>query len=315
MKKPLVVVVAGPTASGKTSLAIEIAKYFDGEIVSADSMQIYKNMDIATAKPSEEEMSEIRHHLIGFLEPDESFSVAAYKELALKAIADILSRGKLPIVVGGTGLYIDTLINNTEFLDYEKTGIREQLTKKAEEKGIDALYAELMSVDPDTAKKLHINDEKRIIRALEVYYSTGFTISKQCELSHLNESEFSWCVIGLTAKDRQFLYNRINLRVDLMVEQGLIAEAESFFAKSYSDTAKQAIGYKELKPYFEGECTLSDALENLKMQTRRYAKRQLTWFRKNPEIFWLEIDTLGKAELLEEALKIIASKGGFDEEI
>lgn len=315
MKKPLVVAVVGPTASGKTALAIEIAKRFGGEIVSADSMQIYKNMDIATAKPSEQEMAEVKHHLIGFLEPDESFSVAAYKQLAMEAIDDIISRGKLPVVVGGTGLYVDTLINNTEFLDYEKRGIRDELTKRAQKEGIISLYNELMRVDPDTAQRLHLNDEKRIIRALEVYYSTGLTISRQCELSHLTESSYSWCIIGLTAKERQFLYDRINLRVDLMMQQGLIKEAEDFFASRISNTAKQAIGYKELKPYFDGVCSLDEALDNLKMQTRRYAKRQLTWFRKNGDIFWLEIDTLSKAQLVEEALKIISSKGDYDEKI
>lgn len=314
MKKALVVAVVGPTASGKTALAIEIAKHLGGEIVSADSMQIYKNMDIATAKPTKAELSEVKHHLIGFLEPDESFSVAMYKKYATEAIEDILSRGKTPVVVGGTGLYIDTLINNTEFLDYEQSDIRAKLEEKATEEGTEALYNELMSIDPETAKRLHINDEKRIIRALEVYYSTGMTISKQCELSHLNESEYSWCVIGLTSRDRQFLYDRINLRVDLMLEEGLIEETKAFFSSSVSKTAKQAIGYKELKSYLDGECTLEEALDNLKMQTRRYAKRQLTWFRRNEAVNWFEIDTLTKEEIIKKALEIINSKVIFNEE-
>lgn len=314
MKKALVVAVVGPTASGKTALAIEIAKHLGGEIVSADSMQIYKNMDIATAKPTKAELSEVKHHLIGFLEPDESFSVAMYKKYATEAIEDIISRGKTPVVVGGTGLYIDTLINNTEFLDYEQSDIRAKLEEKATEEGTEALYNELMSIDPETAKRLHINDEKRIIRALEVYYSTGMTISKQCELSHLNESEYSWCVIGLTSRDRQFLYDRINLRVDLMLEEGLIEETKAFFSSSVSKTAKQAIGYKELKSYLDGECTLEEALDNLKMQTRRYAKRQLTWFRRNEAVNWFEIDTLTKEEIIKKALEIINSKVIFNEE-
>ncbi len=305
MKKELVVVVAGPTASGKTSLAIDIAEKFDGEIVSADSMQIYKKMNIATAKPTEYELSQAKHHLIGIIDPDEEFSVAMYKEKAISAIKDIISRGKLPVVAGGTGLYIDTLINNTTFLDYGKTDIREKLEKEAEEKGIKFLYERLRDIDPETYSRLHINDRKRIIRALELYYATGRTISEQDELSHLNESEFEWCVIGLTAKDRQFLYDRINLRVDKMLDEGLIEEAEDFFASDISNTAKQAIGYKELKPYFDGYVTLDEATEKLKMETRRYAKRQLTWFRRNKEINWIEIDCLNGVALIEKASEII----------
>ncbi len=307
MNKDLVVAVVGPTASGKTSLAIEIAKKYDGEIVSADSMQIYKYMDIATAKPTVEEMQGVKHHLIGIIEPDESFSVAMYKQMALSAIKDILSRGKLPIVAGGTGFYIDTLINNTEFLDYEKSDIREKLEQRAKEEGIEKLYDELKAVDSETAEKLHINDEKRIIRALEVYFSTGKTISNQRELSHLNESEYRWCVIGLTAEDRDFLYERINRRVDIMLQLGLIDEAEKFFAMPCSKTAKQAIGYKELKPYLDGICSPESAADNLKMQTRRYAKRQLTWFRRNENIHWLCIDKMSGSRLLESACELIDS--------
>ena len=305
MNKPLVVVVVGPTASGKTSLGIEIAKHFDGEIVSADSMQIYKNMDIATAKPTDEEQAQAKHHLIGFLDPDEDFSVAKYKELAIKSIDDIISRGKLPVVVGGTGLYIDTLINNTEFLDYEKSDIRVKLEGRAESEGIEALYSELKDIDPRTADKLHINDNKRIIRALEVYYSTGKTISDQCELSHLNESKYRFCVVGMTAQDRQYLYDRINLRVDIMLETGLVEEAKQFFAHTLGITAKQAIGYKELKPYLDGYITLEEAVEKLKMETRRYAKRQLTWFRRNKDIHWYSIDTMDKDKILNSIFKMI----------
>lgn len=305
MNKPLVPVIVGPTASGKTSLSIEIAKRMNGEIVSADSMQIYKGMNIATAKPTKEEMQGIPHHLIGFLPVGESFSVAAYKEKALEAIDDILKRNKLPIVVGGTGLYVDTLINNTEFLDYEKSDIREKLENRADKEGVESLLKELSEVDPDTAERLHINDKKRIIRALEVYYSTGKTITEQCALSHLNESRYNWCIIGITANDRQILYDRINKRVDLMVEDGLIEEATGFFKSDCSKTAKQAIGYKELKPYLDGAATLDEALEKLKMETRRYAKRQLTWFRKNDKINWLKIDEISKDELIEQAYNII----------
>ncbi len=305
MQKPLVVVVAGPTASGKTSLAVKLAKKFDGEVVSADSMQVYKNMDIATAKPSKEEMEGVPHHLIGVIDEGSDFSVALYKEMALSAISDIISRGKLPIVAGGTGLYIDTLVNNTEFLDFEKSDIRETLEERAKNEGIEKLYDELLEVDEEAAKKLHINDEKRIIRALEVYLSTGKTISQQCELSHLKGSDYRFCLIALGAENRDYLYERINRRVDVMLDMGLIEEAKKFFCSDISKTAKQAIGYKELKPYLDGYCTLEQAVENLKMQTRRYAKRQLTWFRRNEAISWLYIDTLTGDELLEKASDII----------
>lgn len=308
MNKPLVAVVVGPTASGKTSLGIEIARRLDGEIVSADSMQIYKNMDIATAKPTPEELSQARHHLIGFLDPGEEFSVAKYKKVATDAIDDILSRGKLPVVVGGTGLYVDTLIKNTEFLDYEKSDIRIELEKRAENEGIEALLEELKTVDPMTAERLHINDSKRIIRALEVYHSTGKTITHQCELSHLNESKYRFCIIGLTAQDRQYLYDRINLRVDLMIQEGLIEEAKQFFALKLGSTAKQAIGYKELMPYLDGLISLEAAADKLKMETRRYAKRQLTWFRRNDSIKWLLIDTMSKEDLYDKACQIIKSE-------
>lgn len=286
-----VLVIAGPTASGKTSLSVELAKRLNGEIVSADSMQIYKGMDIATAKPTAKEQQGIVHHLMDFLPADEEFSVARYKELATAAIDDILSRGKLPIICGGTGLYIDTLINNTEFLDYEKSDIREKLNQKADEQGIEALYNELKEIDPQSASKLHLSDRKRIIRALEVYYSTGKTKTEQNEESHNKKSKYRFCVIGLTAEDRQYLYNRINLRVDIMLETGLLKEAENFFASEISGTAKQAIGYKELKPYFDGKSTLEECVEKLKMETRRYAKRQLTWFRRNESIHWIKTDT------------------------
>lgn len=307
MKKPLVAVVVGPTASGKTSLAIELAKIFDGEIVSADSMQIYKGMDIATAKPTEEEREGIPHHLISIIGADELFSVNEFKKSATDAIRSILEKNKLPIVAGGTGFYIDTLVNNTEFLDYEKNDIRTSLEKRASEEGVASLYEQLKTIDPTTAEKLHTNDSKRIIRALEVYMSTGMTISEQCRLSHLNESEFRFCIIGINANDRQVLYDRINLRVDIMLESGLIEEAEHFFASDISATAKQAIGYKELKPYLDGVCSLDEAVEKLKMETRRYAKRQLTWFRKRENINWIYIDGKDKKEIVSEAAEILRS--------
>lgn len=308
MNKPLVVVVLGPTASGKTSLGIEIAERFDGEIVSADSMQIYENMDVATAKPTPQEQSRVKHHLVGFVPMGEKFSVAKYKEKAIQVIDDILSKGKLPVVVGGTGLYIDTLINNTEFFDYQESDIRTKLEERCRKDGIEALFKELYEIDPVAAERLHINDTKRIIRALEVYYSTGKTISEQDKLSHENESKYHFCIIGLNAKDRQYLYDRINLRVDLMLESGLLEETKVFFDSDVSATAAQAIGYKELKPFIDSLVTLDEAIEKLKMESRRYAKRQLTWFRRNSSINWLYIDELSSQELIDTACRIIENE-------
>lgn len=305
MTKPLVVVVLGPTASGKTTLGIEIAEKLGGEIVSADSMQIYEKMDIATAKPTKDELARVPHHLVGFVPVGEKFSVAKYKEKAMAVIDDIISRGKLPVVVGGTGFYIDTLVKNTEFFDYEENNIRDALEAECEEYGIEALFEQLKAVDPKTAERLHINDTKRIIRALEVYRLTGKTISQQDESSHMNESKYRWCLIGLNAQDRQYLYDRINLRVDMMLECGLLEEAKEFFDSEVSATAAQAIGYKELKPYFDGYISLDEAVEKLKMESRRYAKRQLTWFRRNADIHWLDIDLLKGADLLNSACEII----------
>ena len=305
MNKKTVIVIAGPTASGKTSLSIGIAKKIGGEIVSADSMQIYKDMDIATAKPTAEEMQGIPHHLISIVESDESFSVAAYKEKAVEAIADIFCRGRIPVVVGGTGLYIDTLVNNTTFFDFDKSDQREKLQMRLQNEGIEKLFDELKSVDPETAERLHINDTKRILRALEVYYSTGKTISLQAELSHENESQYNWLIIGLTAENRDVLYDRINRRVDIMLDDGLIEEAKTFSSSEKSSTAKQAIGYKELKGFFDGSISLEEATENLKRETRRYAKRQLTWFRRNKNINWINIDNKTSEEVLTEALAII----------
>ena len=319
MKKPLAVALVGPTASGKSSLAVKIAKHFTGEVVSADSMQIYKRMDIATAKVTAEEMQGVPHHLIDFVEPWESFSVAEYKALALSCIGDIVKRGKLPVLAGGTGFYVDTVINNTSFLDYEKTDIRKKLLLRAESEGIEALWNELSKVDKESAEKIHKNDLKRIVRALELYSATGKTMTEQRRLSHLEESGYSFCLIGLTAENRQFLYDRIDRRVDLMLKNGLLEESKSFFELEHSQTAKQAIGYKELKPYFDGVLTLEEATENLKRETRRYAKRQLSWFRRNENINWLYIDKESEETLFIKSLEIIENfiekaKGESDEE-
>ncbi|MGN0467868.1 MAG: tRNA (adenosine(37)-N6)-dimethylallyltransferase MiaA [Acutalibacteraceae bacterium] len=302
MSKNFVIVIAGPTASGKTALGIEVAKRVDGEIISADSMQIYKDITVATAKPTEEEMSEVKHHLVDFLPLGEKFSVAKYKALAQKKIDEIFEKGKTPVIVGGTGLYIDSLLNNTVFCDYEQNDVRQKIEAVADKVGIEKIYEHLKTIDPEAASKLHLNDRKRIIRALEVYYLTGKTISEQNELSHTEKSKYAFCLIGLNAHDRQFLYDRINSRVDKMLESGLIEEARRFYSSDISNTAAQAIGYKELKPYLDGEVSLEEATENLKMETRRYAKRQLTWFRRYEEINWVYID---EENITEKSMQII----------
>ena len=289
-KKIPVIVVAGPTASGKTALGVELARRLDGEVVSADSMQIYQGMDIASAMPADDEMQGIPHHMLKFLPQSERYSVAAYCQAANRIIADIVSRGKQPIIVGGTGLYINSLVDNIEFTQEETDLVlREKLNKKLEEEGIGSVLAELEAVDPDSASRLHENDTKRIIRALEFYYQTGVTITEQARLSRLAGSPYTPLIIGLNAHDREFLYQRINKRVGIMAENGLVEEAKKCLADKKA-TAAQAIGHKELAPYFNGEITLDEALDNLRQQTRRYAKRQLTWLRKDERVNWLYID-------------------------
>ena len=306
MNKIPVVAVVGPTASGKSDLAVEICRRFNGEAVSADSMQIYKGLDISTAKPTEEEKKGIPHYMMDFLDTKESFSVAEYQAMAGECIKDIHSRGKLPVVVGGTGLYIDTLLNNVRLTeDSFDEALRAKLLKRVEEEGINSLLTELEKIDPEYASKMHPNNVKRIVRALEVWYSSGVTMTEQIENSKA-ESPYEVLYFGLDAKERDFLYNRINLRVDIMLANGLEEEARDYLAQPDMSTSSQAIGCKELKPYFNGEMTLSEAAENLKQATRRYAKRQLTWFRRNKEIKWLFIDTFSsKSEMYEEAFNII----------
>ncbi len=308
-KIPLVAIV-GPTASGKTSLAVEICKRYGAEAVSCDSMQIYKGMDIATAKPTTEEMQGIPHHLIGFAEPDETFSVAKYCELASEAISDINGRGKLAVLVGGTGLYYSSLTDNVEFLpDETDFEYREFLKKRAEKEGAQVLLDELYAVDPEAAKTLHVNNVGRIIRALEIYRTTGKTKTMQNEQSRQTPSPYKTVSVCLDARDRQFLYERINRRVDLMLEAGLLDEAKSFFDSPLGRTARQAIGYKELYPYFKGEKSLDECIENLKMQTRRYAKRQLTWFRRDERIKFFYIDDYSEGSELLNAVADYIERG------
>ena len=292
MKKTKVIAVVGATASGKTSLAVEIAKAVGGEIISSDSMQIYKGMTIATAQPSEEEKQGIPHHLIAFLEPDETYSVAQFAEDAKKCIADITARGRVPVIAGGTGLYTDSLLGGIDFGEVpDNQEMRASLRSRLEKEGAEALFEELRGIDPETAQTLHVNNTGRIMRALEVYYLTGETISQQKIKSREKGSEFESLYIYIDYNDRQLLYDRIEKRVDIMVENGLLQEAEKFISLGEETTAKQAIGYKELKAYFAGECSLEEALDNLKKETRHYAKRQMTWFRRNADKFTVQPDT------------------------
>ncbi len=305
-KIPLICIV-GPTASGKTSLSVNIAKYFDAEIVSADSMQIYKGMDIATAKPTKEEQQGIIHHMMDFLETSEQFSVAQYCDMTHKIIRDIHNRGKLPVLVGGTGLYVDSLINNITFADSDgDEKLREELQKECDEYGVNYLLEKLASFDEVSAKKLEeTRNPKRIIRAIEVYMTTGKTISQYNDESKKNESPYKVVKIGLTATDRQFLYDRINKRVDIMLENGLVEEARETYNPNLSTTAAVAIGHKELIPFLEGNAELDECIDILKMQTRRYAKRQLTWFNRDKEIHWLNIDVYNNEALVKESVDLI----------
>ena len=291
MSKNPVIAVVGPTASGKTSLSIEIAKRFGGQVVSADSMQIYEKMNIATAKPTEDEMQGIPHHLIGFQPIDKKFSVAEYVTLAKECIEKIHSQGDIPVIAGGTGLYIDSLLQNIQFSqEDENTEIRKELTDMFNEKGAEFMLDWLNEIDPETASRLHLNDKSRIIRALEIYKATGKTMTEQKILSKTEPSPYKTLYIGINYRDRNVLYDRINRRVDIMMENGLLDEAKEFYDISADKTACQAIGYKELAPYFKGEKSLEECLESLKIETRHYAKRQLTWFRKNEDINWIYPD-------------------------
>ena len=291
MKKTKVIAVVGPTASGKTSLAVEIAKAVGGEIISADSMQIYKGMFIATAQPSEEEKQGIPHHLISIIDPSETYSVAQFVSDAKKCIDDIVSRGNVPVIAGGTGLYIDSLLYGIDFgFVPDNSEMRDKLKDRLEKEGAGKLLEELRQIDPETAQTLHVNNAGRILRALEVYYLTGETISEQKRKSREKSSDYDSLYIYIEYADRQKLYDRIEKRVDIMVDTGLLEEAEKFISLGEETTAKQAIGYKELKPYFSGAYTLGEALDNLKKETRHYAKRQMTWFRRNENKFTVQPD-------------------------
>jgi tRNA dimethylallyltransferase len=287
-KIPLLV-ICGPTASGKTRLAVDLAKCYGGEVVSADSMQIYKELSVITAKPTREEMQGVPHHMIDFLPLSQSFSVADYVALAREKIAEIYSRRRLPIVCGGTGLYISSLLDNVRFDDKgADPEIRARLADFAEKNGRHALWERLFEIDPEAAAAIHENNLVRVIRAIEVYESTGITITEQKRRSRLDGSIYNFCAIRIDFSDRAELYERINLRVDKMFEDGMVDEARRIYESENPATAYQAIGYKELIPYFKGEAELSECKERIKRETRRYAKRQLTWFRRMEEITTIE---------------------------
>lgn len=290
--KPRVVAVGGPTASGKTALSVALAKAFDGEIINADSMQIYKNLDVGTAKPTTQEQQGIPHHLLGFLPPETPFSVADFTAAADPLVREISARGKLPLVVGGTGLYITSLLNGVAFAPEKlDPAIRARLQAQAEAEGSAALYAKLQAVDPDYAAQVHPNNLPRVIRALELFEATGRKMSEERVNARAAEPPYRALCLCLTCRDRAALYDRIGRRVDLMVENGVLDEARQVYdhRDSYR-TAAQAIGYKEFFPYFEGTASLDDCTERLKQATRNYAKRQLTWFRRQNDAVWLYLD-------------------------
>ncbi len=303
--------VVGPTASGKTGLSVELAKHFHGEIVSADSMQIYRGMTIATAKPTKEEQQGIPHHLMDFLPADSEYSVAMFVEDARRCINEINGRGKLPFVVGGTGLYVDSLLNHIQFHgEHRDEALTAQLWGEFEKNGLEPLLNQLEAFDPQTAARLRIEkNPKRVIRAIEFYRTTGMTLTEQNERSRKEQSPYRAVKIGLNFRDRERLYERINLRVDCMLEQGLLQEAQAVLSSPLSATSVKAIGYKELAPYFKGEAALEECIEKLKRETRRYAKRQLTWFRRDKEIHWLYVDEFDSFEELYNAAVHIINKG------
>ena len=302
-KKIKAIFIVGPTASGKTALSIEIAKKFGGEIVCADSMQIYKGIHIASAAPDIEEMQGIKHHLLEFLELSDKFSVADYVLKARECIKEIASRGKLPIIVGGTGLYINALLDNTEFIEGETDlELRERLEEEFDEIGAEKMLEKLRGFDNETASRLHQKDRRRIIRAFEVYFQSGKSITEQNLLSHQTPSFMDPLVIGITYSDREKLYKRINKRVEIMLKSGLLEEARQTAEISSSKGAFQAIGHKELYGFIKGECSLEEAKEHLCRQTRRYAKRQLTWFRRDGRINWLYPD---REDIIASAEKLV----------
>ena len=306
-----VAAVVGPTAAGKSRAAVELALRFGGEVVSADSMQVYRGLEIGTAQPTAEETRGVPHHLIGFLDPRLPFSVADYAALAAETIRGIRGRGRLPVVVGGTGLYVGALLHNLRFsLEGRDEALREKLLRRAREEGPGALWRELESFDPQSAERIHPHNVGRLVRAIELYRSTGVTMTQQIERSRTDPSPYDACMIGLDYADRQKLYAAIDRRVDAMMEAGLPREAERVLSLPEGTTARQAIGYKEFLPYFRGECSLSDAAEQVKRESRRYAKRQRTWFLRQEKAEWILLDECPDFEAVcDRACEIVRRKG------
>ena len=284
-----IICIAGPTASGKTALAVELAKELNGEVVSCDSMQVYRRMDIGTAKPTKDEMQGIAHHMLDVADPEEDFSVSRYCAMAEPIVADILRRGKTAIIAGGTGLYMDSLIRGNAFAPFPSTGVREALEAQADDLGMETMLARLQAIDPEAASRLHRKDRKRILRALEVYLETGQTITEHNRRTQSIPPRFHPLWLGLDFEDRADLYARIDRRVGLMLEAGLMEEIQGLLASGIPPraTAMQAIGYKEFVDALEGRCTLEQAADQVRQSSRRYAKRQLTWFRRNQAMHWL----------------------------
>ena len=299
MSKTKIICIVGPTASGKTALSVELAKAVDGEIISADSMQVYKDMPIATAVATKEEKQGIPHHLTEFLDADAAYSVADFVKDAAEKIKDITSRGRVPIVVGGTGLFVDSLANGVTF---GEVGVMQEIRDRLQKLDNEMLYNRLKTLDPQAAEEIHPNNRKRVIRALELCLA-GTTKTRQNKESLTALSPYEALYIGVSYVNRQKLYDRINKRVDLMLENGLETEARNMLSK-VGVTSKKAIGHKELLPYINGEISYEDAAENLKRATRRYAKRQLTWFRRNDEINWLYADKMTNDESINEAVSM-----------
>ena len=303
-----IICIAGPTASGKTALAVALAKELDGEVVSCDSMQIYRHMDIGTAKPTIEEMHGIPHHMLDVADPQEEFSVSRYCEMADPIIKDILNRGKTAIIAGGTGLYMDSLIRGNRFAPCPSTGMREKLEAQADAQGMQAMLDLLYSIDPEAASKLHLADQKRILRALEVFYETGKTMTAHNLETQALPSRYHPLWIGLEDADRSTLYHRIDRRVEQMLQDGLIDEIKALLARGISEkcTAMQAIGYKEFLDALAGRCSIEDAVSQVQQASRHYAKRQLTWFRRNSAMHWLiREDGDGIHEILAKARQVL----------
>ena len=301
-----IICIAGPTASGKTALAVALAQELGGEVVSCDSMQVYRRMDIGTAKPTVEEMHGIPHHMLDVAEPDEDFSVSRYCRMASPIVDDIVSRGKVAIIAGGTGLYMDSLIRGNAFAPFPSTGVREKLEAQADAEGMEKIHAWLTSVDPEAAGRLHLSDRKRIIRALEVYLETGETITEHNRRTQAIPPKYSPLWLGLDFADRAQLYHRIDRRVDIMLDMGLIDEIKGLLHSGIPEkcTAMQAIGYKEFVDALQGRGTIVEAADQVRQSSRRYAKRQLTWFRRNQAIHWLTRGE-GREEIITQARQVL----------